>query len=110
MLLQPVVMNVFPQNSVPDSWQIHSSTNTFGDTGNSPFLQILERAEEICKAQDRRIGGDLEAHAKSRSSTAKLLNLLQLQYDLDDMQFSATLAKNIANQFSQALTTLTQRN
>jgi hypothetical protein len=112
MLLQPVVMNVFPQNSAPDSTsaQSQSSANVFDNTGNSPFLQILERAEEISKAQDRRIADDLQTHAKSRSPTAKLLNLLQLQYDLDDMQFSATLAKNIANQFSQALTTLTQRN
>ncbi|MEW9583594.1 hypothetical protein [Paraburkholderia sp. DGU8] len=112
MLLQPVVMNAFPLNSAPDSMPtpIQSSANMLDNTGNSPFLKILERAEEICKVQDRRIADDLQAHTKSRSPTAKLLNLLQLQYDLDDMQFSATLAKNIANQFSQALTTLTQRN
>ncbi|RQH09091.1 hypothetical protein [Paraburkholderia dinghuensis] len=110
MQLQPVVMNAFHHDLAPDSGQIQSPTNTYGNTGNSPFIWILERAEEISKAQDQRIDDDLKAHAKSQSSTAKLLNLLQLQYDLDDMQFSATLAKNVANQFSQALTTLTQRN
>ncbi|WP_233868891.1 hypothetical protein [Paraburkholderia adhaesiva] len=109
MLLQPVVMNAFTQNSTPDSTQIQSSTNTPGDTGNSPFIQILERAEEIAMVQDKRVADDLNMQAKSQSSTAKLLNLLQLQYDIDDMQFSATMAKNIANQFSQALTTITQR-
>ncbi|NKJ45232.1 hypothetical protein CIC12_00405 [Burkholderia sp. SG-MS1] len=110
MLLQPMVMNVFPANSAPDSRQNQSSENTLGNTGNSPFLNALERAEEICNAQDRRITDDLNRHAKSRSSTAGMLNLLKLQYDLDDMQVNATMAKNIANQFSQALTTLTQRN
>jgi len=109
MQLQPVVMNAAPQDSVPDSQPAQSSAGMPGKTGDSPFVQLLESAQEICKAQDQRIAEDLDTHAKSRSSTAKMLSLLQLQYDLDDMQVSATMAKNVANQFSQALTTLTQR-
>jgi len=106
MQLQPVAMNAFQ----PEPAQTQPSANTPGDAANTPFLRVLERIEAIGQAQDRRIAADLNAYAKSRSDTAKLLNLLQLQYDLDDMHFSATLAKNVANQFNQALTTITQRN
>jgi hypothetical protein len=109
MQLQPVVMNLGPQNPVLDSQPGASSISMPGNAGDSPFVKLLESANEICKAQDRRIADDLATHTRSRSSTAKMLSLLQLQYDLDDMQVSATMAKNIANQFSQALTTLTQR-
>ena len=105
MVLQPVVMNAFAQDSTP----IQPAASTFDNAANSPFLRVLEGAEQIGKIQDKRVSDDLKAHAKSRSSTAKMLNLLQLQYDLDDMQVSATIAKNIATQVGQALNTLTQR-
>lgn len=110
MLLQPVVTNAFPQDSGQDLAQTRLSANAFGNQENSPLLNFLEQAEELCKLQDKHIDHDLHAHSRSRNSTARMLNLLQLQYDIDDMNFSATLAKNVANQFSQALTTITQRN
>ncbi|HTH60922.1 MAG TPA: hypothetical protein VL689_12300 [Paraburkholderia sp.] len=109
MQLQPVVMNAFSQSPIQGSLQSQMTANAFDNTANSPLVQLLARAQEICNAQERRVADDLKTHKKGRTTTAKILGLLQLQYDLDDMNFSATLAKNVANQFSQALTTLTQR-
>jgi hypothetical protein len=113
MQLQPVVMNAFSQDpasaSAVASPQIQSSANASDSSGDSAFVRILEEMQEIAKTQDKRIADDLKVQTKSRSSTAKMLGLLQLQHDLDDMQVSATLAKNIASQIGQALTMLTQR-
>jgi len=112
MQLQPVVMNAFSQDpasaSAVASPQLQSSASAL-DGGDSALVRILEGMQEIAKTQDKRIADDLKVQAKSRSSTAKMLNLLKLQYDLDDMQVSATMAKNIASQIGQALNTITQR-
>jgi len=105
MQLQPVAMHAFQ----PEPAQTQPSPRPSGDAEKAPFMRVLEQVEAIGEAQDRRIAADLNAYAKSRNDTAKLLSLLQLQYDLDDMHFSAALAKNVANQFNQALTTITQR-
>lgn len=110
MQLQPIALNVFAQDPAPQAWPVQPGAGTaFADAGDSLFAQVLERAQEIAQTQDRRIAADLNAQAKGRSSTARTLSLLQLQYDLDDMQVSATMAKNIASAVGQALTTLTQR-
>jgi hypothetical protein len=110
MLLQPVVMNVFPAEASPESGPIASATNRFGGSDSSLMFQAIERTEAMCKVQDQRIANDLHAYGTHRASTAKLLDVLQLQYDLDDMQTSAMMAKNIADKFGQAITSLTQRN
>jgi hypothetical protein len=109
MQLQPVVMNLFTQNPAPDSSTMPSSANASGKLAESPFIQLLQGAEAVGKAQDRRIADDLRTRAKGRTPTAKMLGLLQLQYDLDDMQFSAQLATSIASKVSKAVNTLTQR-
>ncbi|MPW16728.1 hypothetical protein GCT13_07205 [Paraburkholderia sp. CNPSo 3157] len=110
MQLQPVVMNLFPPDSASDPRSVQSPDNPFGDAGGSLVGQMFDRAEEICKSQDKRIASDQNAYARSRSSTARLLILLDLQRDLDHMQETAAMAKNIAEKFDQALNTLTQRN
>ncbi|HEY1609349.1 MAG TPA: hypothetical protein VGG24_08785 [Paraburkholderia sp.] len=110
MQLQPIALNVFAQDPAPQAQPGQSTAaSPLGDAGNSPFAQVLARAEQIAQTQDKRIAADLNAYARGRSSTARTLGLLQLQYDLDDMQVSATTAKNIASSVGQALTTLTQR-
>ncbi|MEX3931624.1 hypothetical protein AB4Y32_07355 [Paraburkholderia phymatum] len=108
--MQPVVMNLFPPDSVSDPRQLRSPDNPFGNAGDSLVSQMLDRAEEICNSQDKRIASDQNAYARSRSSTARLLSLLDLQRDLDHMQETAAMAKNVAEKFDQALNTLTQRN
>lgn len=109
MQLQPVVMNLFTQSPASDAARMPSSTNAAEHRADSPFVQLLSRAEEISKSQDRRLADDLRARAKNGTPTARMLNLLQLQYDLDDMHFSAQLATNVANQVVKAVNTLTQR-
>jgi hypothetical protein len=109
MQLQPVVTNLFTQNPAPDSSPMPSSANAPGNLADSPLIQLLEGAEAISKAQDQRIADDLRTRARGRTPTARMLGLLQLQYDLDDMQFSAQLATSIASNVSKALNTLSQR-
>ncbi|WP_148654343.1 hypothetical protein [Paraburkholderia caribensis] len=108
--MQPLVMNVFSPDVHPNASGIQSPANPLEGDENSVLMRIVASAEELSKTQDRRIATDLNSRTGNQSSTARLLNLLQLQYDLDDMQISATLAKNIAEKVSQAITTLTQRN
>lgn len=111
MQLQPVVMNALAQDpAFATAATREVSASTFGENANAPLIQLLERAHEICKAQDRRLADDMKAQRNSRSPTARLLGLLKLQYDLDDMQLTATMAKNVSTQIGQALNTLTQRN
>jgi len=118
MQLQPVVMNVFPPNPVqnapaagnlPGNVPGATSANALGNTDDSPLLKVLEQAQALSNDQDRRVADALRASVNSRSSTSKLFSLLQLQYELDDMQFNATLASGIASKLSQAVTSLTQR-
>jgi hypothetical protein len=110
MLLQPVVMNVFPPQPVSGPQQDQSGDKVFGDADSSAAFKVIEQAEQMCKVQDKRIASDLASYAKNRSSNGRTLDLLRLQYDLDDMQTSAALAKNIADKVGQAITSLTQRN
>jgi hypothetical protein len=100
-------MNAFPLN--PEQMPKRAANSERADAESPLGVRMLERTQELFKAQDSRIASDLEANANSRSQTAQMLSLLQLQYDLDDMQVSATMAKNVADKVSQALTTLTQR-
>ncbi|MEM5369489.1 hypothetical protein V4C53_26135 [Paraburkholderia azotifigens] len=110
MFLQPVVMNVFPPQPLPEPRHDQLQANPLGGADDSLAVALIERAEQIARAQDKRIASDLASYAKNRSSNAKTLDLLRLQFDLDDMQTSATLAKNIAEKIGQAITSLTQRN
>ncbi|MFM0176099.1 hypothetical protein [Paraburkholderia sediminicola] len=108
MLLQPVVMNVFPSEPISGPQQDPSGDKVFGDAGSSPAFRVIEQAEQLFKAQDKRIANDLASYARNGSSNGRTLDLLRLQYDLDDMQTSAALAKNIADKVGQAITSLTQ--
>ena len=74
-----------------------SAANALGNTDDSPLLKVLEQAQALSNDQDRRLADALQANANSRSSTSKLFSLLQLQYELDDMHFNATLASGIAS-------------
>ncbi|MBN3754976.1 hypothetical protein G3N95_18660 [Paraburkholderia sp. Tr-20389] len=103
-------MNVFPPEPPPEPRQTQPYGEPLGETENSLTLMLIANAEQMCKAQDKRIASDLASYAQNRSSHGRTLDLLRLQYDLDDMQTSAMLAKNIADKVGQAITQLTQRN
>lgn len=112
MQLQSVVMNIYPPEPPADVRNVQSSAVRLedGDARSSLTFMMIEREEEAFKAQDARIAGHLASYEKNRASTAGLLDLLRLQYDLDDMQASAMMAKNIADKVGQAINSLTQRN
>ncbi|WP_206001916.1 hypothetical protein [Paraburkholderia aromaticivorans] len=110
--MQPVVMNMFPPEPPTDARHVQSAAASLedNDAESSLTFMMIERVEETCKAQDARIDSDLASYGRNRASTAGLLDLLHLQYDLDDMQASAMMAKNIADKVGQAINSLTQRN
>ncbi|MFM0054175.1 hypothetical protein PQR64_01030 [Paraburkholderia phytofirmans] len=112
MQLQPVVMNMYPPEPPADAQHVQSSAvrPEDNDAESSLMFRMIERAEETCKAQDARIVSDLASYGRNQASTAGMLDLLHLQYDLDDMQASAMMAKNIADKVGQAINSLTQRN
>lgn len=112
MQLQPVVMNMYPPEPSADAWHGQSPAVRLedNDAGSSLTFMMIERAEETFKAQDARVVSDMASYGRNRASTAGLLDLLHLQYDLDDMQASAMVAKNIADKVGQAINSLTQRN
>lgn len=108
-MLQPVIMNIFPPEIHPDTNEGQPSASRFDNDENSLLMKIMDRAEAISNAQDKRIESHMKADSGNTSSTARALHFLQLQYDLDDMQISATLAKNIAEKVGQAITNLTSK-
>lgn len=86
---------------------IENNPDNYADS--SLTFALIEGAEQMCHAQDKHLAKLMKTYADSPSSNLRTLNLLRLQYDLDEMQTSVTLVKNVSDKVSQTITSLTQR-